>query len=197
MEFKNGIALTGGISSGKSTAKRYIEKKGYKVIDADKIAHKILDSKREEIRLFFGKKYINEDGTVNRIELGKRVFKKETELKALEGIVKEDIRNEIIREAKEEEKKCKPYFIDIPLFFENEDKYPFKKSILIDIEPEIQIKRLMERNNLTEKEANDRISKQMSRNEKLDKSFWVIENNGSIEDFKISIDCILTFLKIS
>jgi dephospho-CoA kinase len=75
--FKNAIALTGGISTGKSTTCNLFKLHGFLTIDADKIAHKLLDENSAKIAEMFGSQYIDKDGKVIRKELGKIIFSNE------------------------------------------------------------------------------------------------------------------------
>ncbi len=128
--FKNGIVLTGGIATGKSTTAALMQLLGFRVIDADKIAHSVLDESINEIREQFGDSFIV-DGKVDRKALGTLVFSNRDERLKLESIVHPKIRERVISEALKQEKFNKPYLIDIPLFFEREGAYEFNKVIVV------------------------------------------------------------------
>jgi len=167
MIFKNAIVLTGGIASGKSTIKELFESFFIKVIDADQIAHKVLKKKEKEIIKVFGSKIVNKNG-IDRKALGKIVFNNPKLKIKLEEIVSPDIKEDIISAMKIEEVKNKPYIVDIPLFFEK-GYYPIEKVILVYTSKEIQINRIMLRDNLSKEEAIKRINSQMSTKEKKEK----------------------------
>ncbi len=76
--FKNAIALTGGISTGKSTVCNLFKLHGFLTIDADKIAHRLLDENSHKIATMFGEQYV-ENGKVLRKELGKIIFSNDKE----------------------------------------------------------------------------------------------------------------------
>ena len=84
--FTNAIALTGGISTGKSTVCNLLKLHGFLIIDADKIAHKILDLNASKIEELFGTKYV-ENGLVQRKELGKIIFSNEENKLKLEALL--------------------------------------------------------------------------------------------------------------
>lgn len=113
--FKHAIALTGGIATGKSTVCNLLKLHGFLTIDADKIAHRLLDRHHAEIAQMFGQEFVK-DGVVLRKELGKIIFSNEKEKLKLEAFIHPLIKDEIIKEAVIFEKQQKPYFIDIPLF---------------------------------------------------------------------------------
>lgn len=83
MVLKNAIALTGGIGTGKSTTIKILESQGYQILDADKIAHQLLQEHRFKIAQHFGSDIL-EKGILNRKKLGAIVFQNANELKWLE-----------------------------------------------------------------------------------------------------------------
>jgi len=143
MIYSNAVALTGGIATGKSTVAKIFRSFGYTVIDADAIAHEILKTQVKAIGKEFGKAFIV-SGSVDRKALGALVFSDSAERKKLEALLHPLIRLEIEKRAAEEEKQAKPYFVDIPLFFETEG-YPIKKSLLVYASKEQQLRRLISR----------------------------------------------------
>ncbi len=130
MSFKYAIALTGGIASGKSSVVEIMLSLGFEVIDADKIAHDILDKQSQKVSELFGEMVVV-DGRVDRKALGSIVFEDKSKLKQLEALLHPLIYNEIESKAREKDKKEKPYFIDIPLFFESNRYKNISKSLLI------------------------------------------------------------------
>ena len=134
---KNAIVLTGGIASGKSTVSSLMQLFGFRVIDADKIAHDVLNSSSSKIASTFGDEYVN-SGVVNRKKLGSLVFANKDKRLELEAIVHPKIRAEILEQASKQEKLGKPYFIDIPLFFERKGAYDIKKVLVVYTPKEIQ-----------------------------------------------------------
>lgn len=187
--YKNAIALTGGISTGKSTACELFKLHGFSIIDADKIAHRLLDENSSEISSMFGKKYI-EDGKVIRKELGKIIFSNEENKLKLEALLHPLIEKEIIKQSKVLEKEDKAYFIDIPLFYEKMN-YPIPKSLLVYTPRDIQIQRLMKRDNIDENEALLKISNQMGIEEKKDLADLLLDNSKDLEHLKNEVKRIM------
>jgi len=177
-EFTNAVVLTGGIATGKSTVASLFKLHGFLTIDADKIAHKLLDLHYKEIEQLFGKKYI-ENQKVLRKKLGNLIFKDESQKKRLEEFIHPLIKQEIIKEAAIFEKQQKPYLIDIPLFFETQN-YDIQKSIVVYTPKEIQIQRLMKRDNCSFDEALLRINNQMDIEKKKTLSTYIIDNSSNL-----------------
>jgi len=164
MAFKYAIALTGSIATGKSTVSKMLTAYGFHMIDADRIAHKILDEQHRAIAEMFGETLIN-DGRVERKALGAIVFADSAKRKQLEDLLHPLIYDEIERLSRQQDLLKKPYFIDIPLFFEGE-RYPIEKSLVIYTPPAQQLERLMSRDGYSEEEALGRISTQIPAEEK-------------------------------
>ncbi|MCG3718847.1 dephospho-CoA kinase [Aliarcobacter butzleri] len=187
--FKNAIALTGGISTGKSTVCNLLKLHGFLTIDADKIAHKLLDENSSKIEKMFGKEYV-ENGKVLRKELGKIIFSNEENKLKLEALLHPLIKEEIIKESKIYEEQNKPYFVDIPLFFEKMH-YPISKSLVIYTPKELQIQRLMKRDNIDEKEAKLKISNQMDIEEKKKLADMVIDNSKDLKHLQNEVERVI------
>ncbi len=187
--FKNAIALTGGISTGKSTVCNLLKLHGFLTIDADKIAHKLLDENSNEIIKMFGKEYVK-DGKVLRKELGKIIFSNEENKLKLEALLHPKIKDKIIKESRIFEEANKPYFIDIPLFFEKMH-YPIPKSLVIYTPKELQIQRLMKRDNIDEKEAILKISNQMDIEKKKQLADLVIDNSKDLKNLQNEVERVI------
>ena len=178
MAFKYAIALTGSIATGKSSTVKLLEASGFHIIDADKIAHKILDEQHQAIAEKFGDTLVHE-GKVDRKALGAIVFSDNTKRKELEALLHPLIYDEIERLSIEQDRLGKPYFIDIPLFFENK-RYPIQKSLVVYTTEEQQLERLMQREGYTKEEALNRIQAQIPVEEKRKLATYVIDNSGTL-----------------
>ena len=187
--FKNAIALTGGISTGKSTVCNLFKLHGFLTIDADKIAHKLLDENSHKIATMFGEQYV-ENGKVLRKELGKIIFSNEENKLKLEALLHPLIKEEIIKESKVFEEQNKPYFVDIPLFFEKMH-YPIPKSLVIYTPKDLQIDRLMKRDKIDEAEARLKISNQMDIEEKRKLADMVIDNSKDLKHLQNEVERII------
>ncbi len=171
-----GIVLTGGIATGKSTVAALMKLFGFRIIDADLIAHKKLQESAEEIVKLFGKEFVKE-GVVDRKALGALIFSNQNERKKLETLLHPKIKEEIFLQAKKQEAFKKPYLIDIPLYFEKEQAYKdFTKTLVVYAPKELQLERLMKRDNLNKEEALLRIDAQLPIEFKKQKATFLIEN---------------------
>ena len=183
MAFKYAVVLTGGIATGKSTVVEFFKNEGFVVIDADKIAHTMLDLHQDKIIMLFGKKYVV-NNRVDRKELGSLIFSNPKEKLRLEALLHPLIFNEIEQRSNEEDKKKRAYLIDIPLFFESKGRYPIAKSIVVYAPKEIQLIRLMKRDTSSNKEAQQRIDSQISIEKKREVSTYLIDNSKDLKNLQ-------------
>jgi dephospho-CoA kinase len=116
MKFHYAVALTGGIGTGKSTVASLFSKEGFVIIDADKVAHEVLNESAKELTAMFGTEIADTQG-VDRRALGRMVFQDSQKRKRLEAFMHPLIYQKILHYAGKEEAKKSPYLIDIPLFF--------------------------------------------------------------------------------
>lgn len=182
------IAIAGNIASGKSQVERILKQRGYTVYDSDDIAHDVLDS----LTGFYGYDVFT-DGKIDRKKLGNLVFSNQELRKKLELIVHPLVKKRII-ELFDKHSNEKYIFISVPLLFEAGFDSIFDKVIFVSVSKDIQLKRLMKRNNLSEKEANLRINSQIKQEEKIEKADFVIDNNLTIDNLDEQISNILNQL---
>ncbi|GHP90314.1 dephospho-CoA kinase [Helicobacter pylori] len=195
MVLKNAIALTGGIGTGKSTTIKILESQGYQILDADKIAHQLLQEHRFKITQHFGSDIL-EKGILNRKKLGTIVFQNANELKWLEDFLHPLIRECMLQKAYELEKNHQAYFLDIPLFFEVGGKkcYPVSKVVLVYAPRVLQIERLLERDKLKEAEILQRLACQIDIEQKRAMSDCIIDNSSSLKDLNKQVERFLKTL---
>jgi len=193
MAFKYAIVLTGGISTGKSTVAKCFAKEGFQIIDADKVAHEVLDSQHKQIAQMFGEEFVKED-KVDRKALGTVVFADSNKRKALESLLHPLIYKEIESQSEALDSLKKPYLIDIPLFFET-NRYPITRSIVVYTTKEEQLSRLMQRDGYNTQNALQRIDAQIPIDEKKDKATYVIDNTGGLEQLEIECKRLIEKIK--
>ena len=202
------IGLTGGIGTGKSTVSQILRNKGFSVIDLDVISHKVIEfpSVVEKIVKNFGKEVLennenNNDGnrTVSREKLGKIIFSDREKRFTLNSIMHPEIlrimHKKILECESKNEKENKIIFVEIQLLFEVQWEKEFDYILLVAAKRDIQIRRVLERDKRSEKEAWDIINSQMSLDEKRGKSDFVIENDGNIDDLNRKVDKFLKILE--
>lgn len=186
MAFEYAIVLTGSIGTGKSTAAGLLSSFGFDIIDADKVAHQMLNAHAEEVADMFGSELLIE-GVIDRKSLGSIVFADSGKRKALENLLHPLIYDEIAQRAVALDQKKKPYLVDIPLFFEG-GRYPIEKSIVVYATNEQQLERLMARNGYTQEEAQSRIDTQIPIEDKCKKATYIIDNSGTLT--QLEAECV-------
>ncbi|MGX7111797.1 dephospho-CoA kinase [Gemella cuniculi] len=185
------VGITGSIACGKSTVSNFLKKRGYIVIDADKVGHDILFNEEVKKRLVlnFGSKIIK-NNEVDRVELGKIVFGNKKQLTLLNDIIHPEIRKQVLREQKKY-KREKLVFLDVALLFEAKFNDLVDKIIVVHSNFDIQLERLMKRSSLSEKEALKRINSQISSEEKSKLGDYVIDNSSTLENTYNQLEEIL------
>ena len=184
--FKNAIVLTGGIGTGKSTVASFLKLYGYKIIDADKISREVFEEKKEKIEKIFG--------TTDRKELRKIVFNDRENLKVLEDLILPEVRKRVLETAEKLEKDNTPYFVDLPLYFEKQNYPEFKKVLVIYAPREIQVQRVIKRDNVSEKDALAILNNQMDIEEKRKKADYVIDNSKDLKHLQKEIEKLLNMI---
>lgn len=192
------IGLTGSIATGKSLVSKYLSDKGLKVIDADKMARVAVEKKEviDKIKLAFGEDIYN-GNELDRDKLGKIIFKDDSEREKLNSIMFPVIYKLINDEIKRNDGII---FVDIPLLFENEEinrenNLFFDEIWLVYLDRDTQVERLMLRDNIDRDYAKEKISSQISVEEKKKKSDIIIDNSGDIKKTYEQVDEFLGKLK--
>lgn len=189
------IGLTGGIASGKSTVSKMFQKRGIPVVDADQIAREVVERGKEAYEKIvgaFGREILNEDGSINRAKLGSIVFQHKTKRELLNSIVHPAVRKEMKK--KQEQfvlQGAKAVVLDIPLLFESDLTHLVDKIIVVYVNENTQLQRLMKRNHLSKEEALARINAQMPLKEKIKMADEVIDNEGEFNDTERQLEEIL------
>ncbi len=184
--FKNAIVLTGGIATGKSTVASLFMLHGFLIIDADKVAHEVLDEEVDSIASLFGQEYIK-DNRVDRKKLGSLIFNNKEQKEKLEAFVHPLIKQKIIEKAKVFELQNKPYLIDIPLFFEK-GNYDIKRSIVVYTPKDIQVQRLIDRDKCSYDEAIVKIENQMDIEQKKLLGSFIIDNSKDLKNLQNEVE---------
>lgn len=187
------IGLTGGIATGKSTVSQMLVKRGAALIDADVIAREIMEPGHPvlaKVAEHFGQTVLLPDGQLNRKKLGAIVFSDPGERKALEAITHPAIRQEMKRRMSELE-AADPHRLvvaDIPLLYESGLEVLYDEIMVVYVPRNLQLKRLMERDNLSPDEAEARLRAQMDIEMKREKADILIDNSLGREETELQID---------
>ncbi|MEW8341882.1 MAG: dephospho-CoA kinase [Candidatus Thiodiazotropha taylori] len=175
------VALTGGIGSGKSAVSNHFETLGVPVIDADRLAHQMVQPGSpalSRIQETFGDHLIDQQGKLNRGALREIVFNDQTQRKRLESIL-----HPPIREAMEDwvEQQTAAYVIlVIPLLFETGQEDIAERILVVDCDESLQYQRVSERDNLDESQITQILASQVDRQTRLKGADDIIENNGDL-----------------
>ncbi len=187
------IGVTGSIGSGKSTVASLLAKKGAIVIDADKIARRVVEPGKPawgKVVGRFGKEILNADQTINRRKLGKIVFENPKELESLNNIVHPPVIEEIddiVDQVEKEFKDGKIVVIDAPLLIEVGLHKICDLTVVIKADKNIRLERIVSQG-LSEEEAKSRINSQQNKGRLEGEADVVIQNNGTLEDLKKTIN---------
>lgn len=185
------LGLTGGIASGKSTVTRLLRAEGIPVICADELAREVVKKGTpgyDEVIKTFGQTAIAEDGELNRKQIGETVFKDKSKLKVLEDIIHPKVRALAFQRRKElASKGHKVGFYDVPLLFEKNLQGDYDAVVVVSCDEAQQLKRLMERDQMSREEGERRLRAQMPLKDKVSKANFVIENQGSLEELKTEV----------
>lgn len=186
------IGITGGIASGKTTLVNYMKCLGLKIIDADLIAREVLDL-YPEILAYLKETYgdrIFKNGILDRKALGNIIFNSKSDRENYSAVIMPRIKEEVYKRF-QEQKHESFVVLDAPLLFEENFEEETDVNITIYVDKYTQLKRLMERDKLSEKEALARIEAQMHISEKLKKSDFVVNNSGDLTDTITELSLVL------
>lgn len=182
--------LTGRTGSGKSVVREVFEEYGYKVIDADYLAREAIEKQlvKEGILSAFGADLQNPDGSVNRKELAERAFKNKESVKKLNSVIHPHIVSAFLKRLKTLEKEGnKKILFDAPQLFEAELDVICDFIIAVGAPDEVRIKRITERDGITEETAKSRLKIQLSDSFFKENCDYYIENNSSLEKLKAEV----------
>jgi dephospho-CoA kinase len=189
------VGLTGGIASGKSTVAAILHRLGAAIINADELSREVVQPQQDawkEIIKSFGPDILQEDKTLDRRKLRKIVFDNPEARRKLEVIIHPRVRALAERRISELAAAGSSVIVyEVPLLFEAQIHLWLRPVILVACDIETQKKRLLERDHLTELEAQQHLDAQMSLEEKRKLADYVIENNGTPEELEQQVRAVL------
>ncbi|MGX7245693.1 dephospho-CoA kinase [Enterococcus quebecensis] len=185
------LGVTGGIATGKSTVVNVFRSLGFPIVDADVIAREVVEPGTpglSEVVSVFGTDILNSDNSLNRKKLGTVIFSNKQKRKLLNKTLSPFIKKTILTEIEDKKKESPLVIVDIPLLYEGGyDKFVDQVAVVY-VPENIQLIRLMNRDNLTEKEALNRIESQLAIEEKKKLADIVWDNQGNIQDTKKQVE---------
>ena len=176
------IGITGGIASGKSTVTTYLRQQGFQVVDADAVVHQL---QKPGGRLYqvlvqhFGQEILLKNGELNRPLLASLIFSNPEEREWSKSTQGEIIREELAALRDRLSQTEAIFFMDIPLLFEQGYANWFDETWLIYVDRDIQLERLMKRDQLSKEVAESRLATQWTLKEKKKLASRILDNNGS------------------
>ena len=188
------IGITGGIASGKSTVTNFLRQKGFEVVDADALVHQLQKPGGRLYQILvahFGEKVLLEDGELNRPLLASLIFSNSDERewsKETQGqIIREELGSLRDKLAQTED----IFFMDIPLLFEQDYASWFDETWLVYVNRDVQLERLMNRDQLSQESAKTRLASQWLLEEKKKFATYILDNNGSREQLLSQVVTLL------
>ena len=176
------IGITGGIASGKSTVTEFLKQKGFEVVDADAVVHQL---QKPGGRLYqtivehFGDKVLLENGELNRPLLASLIFSKPKEQEWSKSTQGEIIREELAALRNQLAQTEALFFMDIPLLFEQGYDSWFDETWLIYVNRDVQLERLMKRDQISKEAAESRLNSQWPLERKMVLASHSLDNNGN------------------
>ena len=181
------VGLTGSIAVGKSFVSGALAEAGCRVVDADVLARRVVEPGTEGLRRIveaFGAWVLREDGTLDRAGVSAVIFREAEKRELINSLLHPLIiaeQDELLRRWEREDPRGVGV-VDAALLIESGGHRRFDKVVVVHCRPEVQLERLMRRNQLAREEAVARIAAQMPQEEKLRHADYAIDTSGGFED---------------
>ena len=188
------IGITGGISSGKSTATNFLRQRGFQVVDADALVHQLQAPGGRLYNILvehFGNQVVLKNGQLNRPLLASLFFSNTEEQEWSKETQGQVILEELAALKNQLAQTEAIFFMDIPLLFEQGYESWFDEVWLIYLDRETQIERLMNRDKLSLEAAESRLASQWSLDKKKKLATHIIDNSGSLDQLLSQIISLL------
>lgn len=194
------IGLTGGIATGKSTVANMFSEADIPLIDTDLIAREVLNKGTDgynQVVEYFTEDILHTDKEINRKKLARKIFTSSKKRKKLNSIVHPRVKEIVLEEIEKQKRLNKEIVVvDVPLLYESGFDDICDAVVVVYTSKELQIERLMDRENITKDYALMKIKAQMSLEEKVKKAKYVIDNSSSILDTKKQFNIILAEIEV-
>ena len=191
------VGLTGGMGAGKSSVSELLSAHGAVIVDADAITRELQQPGTPVFAAIverFGDGVVAPDGTLDRQALADIVFADPDELKDLNGIVHPAVGVELLERLRQEAETDHVVILDVPLLVES-GRDDMAGLIVVDVDPELAVRRLVEHRNVPEADARARMARQATREERLAKADFVIDNSGTREDLAAQVDAAWAWIQ--
>ncbi|HHU18783.1 MAG TPA: dephospho-CoA kinase [Bacilli bacterium] len=192
------VGLTGSIATGKSTVAALFAREEIPIVDADLIARQVIEPGQrayDQVVQAFGHEILAHDQSINRAKLGQMIFNDQKKRAQLNQIVHPVIIEQLIKDRDRLIKAGHPLIVlDIPLLYELDLVHLVDRVVVVYSTVENQLARLMVRDQLSEREAQQRIDTQISIDEKKQRADYIIDNNGSKQQTETQFQQLLEIL---
>ncbi|SQI31801.1 Dephospho-CoA kinase [Serratia plymuthica] len=176
------VALTGGIGSGKSTVAEAFARHGVEIVDADVIARQVVEPGTPALAAIaerFGNEMLLADGTLNRTALRQRIFSTPDEKRWLNQLLHPLIHQETQRQLAQ---VASPYALwVVPLLVENNLQARADRVLVVDVDSETQLARTITRDGINRQQAQNIVSAQATREQRLAAADDIIDNSGAAQ----------------
>lgn len=192
------VGLTGGIGSGKSTVARMLADEGFPVVDADQIAREIMEPGSPvlaQVAEVFGEDLIDDTGALNRAELAKRAFSSTEQTEKLNALTHPAIRAESNRRFDEAEKAgARAVIYDMPLLVDLGLHHDMDMTVVVDVDVDERVRRLVDKRGLTEADARARIAQQVDDDTRRAAADIIVDNNGPLEALAAQVEKVVRMI---
>jgi dephospho-CoA kinase len=186
------LGITGGVGSGKSFVCSYLKEKGLIVVSADELARNAVlpgTAAYKNIVDYFGNGILLDDNTLNRSKLRDIITRDKNKKEVLEQFVHPEVFVQMDLEYQKSVERHDPVIaVELPLLFETGIEAFFDYILTVSVNPDVRVARVMARDKITQKEAEALMKIQMPEEEKVKKSDFVIDNNGTVNATQILVD---------
>ena len=185
------IGLTGGIGSGKSTVSALLAEKGAVIVDADAITREVQQPGTDTFKAMverFGEGIVGPDGALDRNAVADIVFNDPDALADLNHIVHPAVGAEIASRMQTLAEGDDVVVLDVPLLVESSRAYPVAGLLVVDVDPEVAVQRVVGQRGMREDDVRARMTRQASREQRLARADRVIDNSGDLDDLARQVD---------
>ncbi len=193
------IGITGGIASGKSTVTEFLRQKGFQVVDADAVVHQLQKPRGRLFQILvehFGEKVLLENGELNRPLLASLIFSNPEEQEWSKRAQGEIIREELAALRNQFAQTETLFFMDIPLLFEQNYASWFDETWLVYVNRDVQLERLMKRDQISKEAAESRLNSQWPLERKISLASHSLDNNGNQKQLMAQVVQLLEEMRL-
>lgn len=187
------LGITGGVGSGKSFVCNYLKEKGLTVVSADELARNAVlpgTAAYKGIVDYFGKDILLDDSTLDRSKLRDKITQDKNKKEMLEQLVHPEVFVQMDLEYQKSVKRQDLVIaVEVPLLFETGIEVFFDYVLTVSVDTDVRVARVMARDQITQKDAEALMKIQMPEEEKIQKSDFVIDNNGTVNATQNLVDC--------